>query len=265
MSFSDRGFTLSLALISLVLTIVLFFPVLYLIFSTSVGEYLYAIGDREVLLSIYLSILTASIATVISAIFGIPLAYILARKEFPFKDFIDSLLDLPILIPHTVAGIALLTVFGPRALIGSALKDFGIVFTNTIYGIVLAQVFVSSPLLVKTVKEVIAKIDESYVKSARTLGASALRAFFDIELPLAKRGIVTGAILCWARAVSEFGAIIILAYYPTTAPVLIFIRFETVGFSAAKAISALLLVVTLAIFIVLKLVQRWSEGAHFRG
>jgi len=250
------SFTLFLVFPSIILSIILFFPVINLLATTSATQYIEAFLDTEVRLAIFLSLFTATLTTILAVILGVPFAYILARKNFPFKSIVDSLVDLPILIPHTVAGIALLTLFGPRALIGSMLKNFGLIFTGTIYGIVLAQFFVSAPLLIKTTKEVLLKIDERFIKAARTLGASPRNIFLDIELPLSARGILTGAILCWARAISEFGAVIILAYYPYTAPVLIYIRFETWGLSASKSISALLLLVTLSIFILLKCIEK---------
>ena len=253
------SFTFLLAFLSIILSIILFFPVINLLATTSISQYIGAFLDTEVRLAIFLSLFTATLTTVLAIILGVPLAYILARKDFPFRNVIDSLVDLPILIPHTVAGIALLTLFGPRALIGSTLRNIGLVFTSTIYGIILAQFFVSAPLLIKTTKEVLLKIDENIIKVARTLGASSREVFFDIELPLSARGILTGAILCWARAISEFGAVIILAYYPHTAPVLIYIRFETWGLSASKPISALLLLVTLLIFILLKYIEKKGE------
>ena len=249
------SFYLVFLVFSIIASVILFYPILNLIFSTSPKQYLEGLTDTEVLMAIYLSILTASITTLVANLFGIPMAYILVRKSLPFRETLESLIDLPILIPHTVAGIALLTVFGPRAPLGSLLAMSGFQFTNTVFGIVLAQFFVSSPLLINTVKEVLSKIDEGYIKAARSLGASPFDVFRDIELPLIKKGVLTGSILCWARALSEFGAVIILAYYPYTAPVLVYVRFETRGLSAALSVSALLLVITLVIFSILKYVQ----------
>ncbi|MGQ4891411.1 MAG: ABC transporter permease [Candidatus Njordarchaeia archaeon] len=258
---TNSPFLFSLLFLSLITTIILFLPILTLIFSTSPNQYIEGITDSEVMTAIFLSILTASVTTLLANFLGIPVAYLLVRKDFPLRETVESFIDLPILIPHTVAGIALLTVFGPRAPLGSLTRTIGINFTSTVFGIILAQFFVSAPLLINTVKEVLAKIDEGYLKAARSLGATPFNVFRDIELPLIKKGILTGSILCWARALSEFGAVIILAYYPYTAPVLVYIRFETQGLSAALSISALLLVITLFIFSILKYVQR-RESAN---
>jgi len=237
---------------SLILTIILFLPIISLIVSTSPEEYVQAATNMEVLLAIFLSILSATIATIMAIILGVPFAYILARYEFAGRSIIEEMLDLPIMLPHTVAGIALLSLFGPRALIGSALANIGVYFVDTLLGIVLAQFFVSAPLLIKSALASFRSIDISLVKVARSLGGSQIRVFLDIELPLAMRGIGAGTVMCWMRAVSEFGAVIILAYYPMTAPILIYVRFTTQGLSASRPIAALMLIVTLIMFVVLK-------------
>ena len=237
---------------SLVATIILFLPIITLLATTPISGYISIFMDKEAMLAIFLSVLSATITTLLAIFLGVPLAYILARYDFFGKRFIEEFLDLPIMLPHTVAGIALLTLFGPRALIGSMLKNIGIYFVDTLWGIVLAQFFVSAPLLIKSALVSFRSIDDAIIKVARSLGASPLRVFADIELPLAMRGINTGAILCWMRAISEFGAVIILAYYPMTAPVLIFFRFTTQGLSASKPIAAVLLLITIVIFAILK-------------
>lgn len=251
-----RRTILPFLLFSFLTTIVLFLPIINLVLSTSPSEYWNVMHDKVALLAITLSIISATITTILALILGIPLAYIIARYEFYGKNIIEETLDIPIMLPHTVAGIALLALFGPRALIGSALLAIGIYFMETFWGVVLAQFFVSSPILIKTSITAFRSIDDQIIKVAKSLGASDLRLFVDIELPLAKRGIITGAILCWMRAISEFGAVIILAYYPMTAPVLIFYRFTTSGLSASRPIAAFLLLICLGIFIMLKYSSR---------
>ena len=244
--------TLFFLFFSIIATIVLFFPIFFLVFTTPPDGYFKAISDKEVIRAIMLSILTASLTTIFAIIIGVPFAYFLARYQFRGRDFIDSLIDIPILLPHSVAGIVLLSTFGPNQLLGKGLEIIGISIVDSIFGIVLAQFFVSAPLLIKTTKAVFESIGEDYIKAARVFGARRIRAFLEIELPMAQRGILAGAVLCWARAVSEFGAVIILTYYPYTAPVLIFIKFTTEGLKASKPISALLVLITLAIFLAIK-------------
>ena len=197
--------------------------------------------DPEVQGAIFISLFSATLTTCIALVLGTPLAYLLARTRFFGKSVVDTVIDIPILLPHTVAGIALLSLFGPHAPI-----------VNTLLGIVAAQLFVSSPFLIKTLRESFELIDPNLEKAARTLGATRSSAFFKVTLPLASRGILTGCILTWARAISEFGAVIILSYYPFTAPVLIWKRFVEHGLRAARPISVLLILVTSLAFICLR-------------
>jgi len=133
-------------------------------------------------------------------------------------------------------------------------------FIDTIFGIIIAQLFVSSPFYIKTVRESFEKIDPRYHNVARTLGATPSKAFVKVEFPLAAHSMVSGAILCWARAISEFGAVIILAYYPPIASILIYQRFVSYGLSSALPVTTLLIFVTVIIFVIIRLVQtRFQE------
>ena len=142
---------------------------------------------------------------------GTPLAYLLARYEFRGKFFVDLLIDLPIVLPPTVAGVALLVALGRRGVVGEHLDDGGITIGFTTTAVVLAQLFVSAPFYIRTVKAGFEAVEPVYEGVAWTLGASPLRTFFRITLPLAWPSIVAGAILCWARALSELGATLIFA------------------------------------------------------
>ncbi len=237
---------------SMIITIILIFPTFFMLVTTPPQDLASATLDREVIAAISVSILTSTATTLLAIFLGVPFAYFLSRYEFKGKNIIDSLLDIPILLPHTVAGVVILCTFGPHQILGKGLRALGISLIDTIYGIIIAQFFVSAPLLIKTVKAVFDSLGTDYLKAARVYGASKIRVFFEIELPMASRGIATGALLCWARALSEFGAVIILAYYPYTAPVLVFIKFTTEGLRASKPISSLLVLITLIIFIILK-------------
>ncbi|MGQ4833543.1 MAG: ABC transporter permease [Candidatus Asgardarchaeia archaeon] len=243
------------AFLGVIIFVLLLLPIANVLLITSPSSFLNAFFSPDVEESIILSFYTAAVATMIAVIFGTPLAYLLARYDFPFKKVIDSSLELPILLPHTVAGIALLTIFGESGIIGNILLPFGIRFIDTIFGIIVAQLFVSAPFYIKTVEESFSEIDSRYYYVARTLGAKPFKAFLYIELPLAFRSMITGSILCWARAISEFGAVIILAYYPPIAPVLIYQKFVLFGLSAALPITAVLIVVTLVIFALIKFIQ----------
>ena len=251
-----EALTLSFMALSLIIFLFLLLPMVNVIVQNPLDVLIETILDSEVQAAIFMRLLSATITTVVAIILGTPLAYLLAKREFPGKSFVDAVVDLPVLIPHTVAGIALLTILGPRAIIGRPLSQLGIYFLDTIFGIVAAMLFVSAPLYIKAAKDAFAGVDPDLEKAARTLGASPFKVFVRIDLPLAARGMLTGAILCWARAISEFGAVIILAYYPYTAPVLIFVRFMTQGLAASRPIAAWLMILTFAIFACLRILQR---------
>jgi molybdate/tungstate transport system permease protein len=208
--------------------------------------------DSEVIGAIWLTLFAALIATLIGFLLGIPLAYVLARHDFPGKRLIEGLIDVPIVVPHTAAGIALLFVFGRRFFLGRTFEMVGITFVDSIAGIVVAMLFVSIPFLIDSAKEGFRKVDVRLEKVARTLGASPWQAFFRIAFPLAWRSILAGNIMMWARGISEFGAVIILAYHPMIAPVLVYERFETYGLDYARPIAVLLILVSVLVFIVLR-------------
>jgi molybdate/tungstate transport system permease protein len=217
------------------------------------NNFLEAIKDLTVWSSIFLSLYAAFISTLIAFILGVPLAYLLAREEFFGKSIIEGIIDLPMVIPHTVAGIAILTVFGAHGLIG---QFSPIKFRDAIPGIIVAMLFLSVPFLVNSAKEGFKSIDPRLEYVARSLGASKLEVFFKVTFPLAFRSIMAGAIMSWARAISEFGAIVIIAYYPMVASVLIYDRFLSKGLLASRPVAILLLLICLLIFIALKLLVR---------
>ena len=206
----------------------------------------------EVRSAIMLTLFTALLATAIGFILGVPLAYLLARHDFPGKRLVEGFIDVPIVVPHTAAGIALLFVFGRQFFLGQAFSKIGITFVDTISGIVIAMLFVSLPFLIDSAKEGFKKVDVRLEKVARTLGASPWQAFFRISFPLAWRSILAGNIMMWARGISEFGAVIILAYHPMIAPVLVYERFETYGLDYARPIAVLLILVSVFVFIILR-------------
>ena len=208
-----------------------------------------ALMDQRVTEAIYLSVFSGFLATLISLVLGVPLAYLFSRYSFRGKVILDSLVDLPILIPHNAAGIALLFLFGPRSSFGGVFNSLGIRFVDTVAGIVLAMSLVSAPFMVRSAQDAFDAISRDMEDAARNLGASPVRVFLDISLPLAGRGIVSGCMLTWARAVSEFGAVMVLAYYPKTAPVLLFDVLVGEGLERALPITGLLLIIGILVLI----------------
>ncbi|MGH7657527.1 MAG: ABC transporter permease, partial [Gemmatimonadales bacterium] len=189
------------------------------------------------------------------ALLGVPLAYMIARSRFRGARFVQGIVDLPVVIPHPVAGIALLLFLGRQSAVGGALADIGLDIVSHVPGIVAAMLFVSTPILVSGAREAFVQVDPKLERVARTLGDSGWRAFRRVTLPLAGRGILAGAILAWARSVSEFGAVVILTYNPKVASILIFDRFTAFGLSAAIPAAVILLVVALVVFAVVRMLE----------
>ena len=251
-----KSFNAVFSLLSLIFIMLLMLPLVNMI-VTADTEVLHAtIADPEVLSSIALTLRAALWATIICGITGIPLAYLLARWNFPGKSLVQGMVDLPVMIPHTAMGIALLMVYGQKFLLGSALGKIGLFFVGTEAGISLAMAYVSLPLLVNAARDGFLAVDPKLEKVARTLGASAWQTFFRITLPLSWRTILSGAIMMWARGISEFGAVIILTYNPMITPILIWERFEAYGLKYARPVAVLLILLCLLIFAFL----RWLAG-----
>ncbi|MGD1120009.1 MAG: ABC transporter permease [Dehalococcoidales bacterium] len=239
-------------LLGLIILLFIAVPLGKMILGSNPGKLWDSLLDREVIGAIWLSLYAALIATVFGCLLGVPLAYLLSRYNFRGKRLIEGLIDVPIVVPHTAAGIALLFVFGRNFIIGRIFGHLGIQFVDSVAGIVIAMLFVSVPFLIDSAKEGFNKIDIRLEKVARSLGASPWQTFTKISLPLAWQSIVAGNIMMWARGISEFGAVIILTYYPMTAPTLIYQRFETLGLSYSQPIAALLIIVCVIAFVVLR-------------
>lgn len=219
-------------------------------------DFIDVIKDPLVLESIWLTFYTSFIATVIAVALGIPLAYILARYEFYGKGIIEAVVDIPIIIPHTVAGIALFSLLMRRGAVGTAFSKLGVVFQDNMWGIVMAMLFVSCPFFVGAAREGFKSINPNLERVARTLGASQWESFYQIALPLNFRHIFSGAIMSWARGISEFGAIIIIAYYPMVASTLILSRFNSDGLKGSQPIAVLLILVCFVTFVILRLLSK---------
>jgi molybdate/tungstate transport system permease protein len=244
-----------------VIVLFLALPLLKMVFGVDPNILRDTAVDPAVVGAIWLTLWSALIATAVGCVFGVPLAYVLARAEFPGKRVLESLVDLPIVVPHTAAGIALLFVFGRNFLVGRLFGKVGIEFVDSTAGIVIAMLFVSVPFLIDSAKEGFKKVDVRLEYAARSLGASPWQTFFRVSLPLCWQSILTGNIMMWARGISEFGAVIILTYHPMTAPVLIYERFETLGLHYAQPVAVLLILVTVIIFIGLRVLLYRREKA----
>lgn len=236
-------------------------PLLGLILQPSPSEIITTLNDKKVGESIETTLWASMLATLTFAIFSIPLAYLLARSEFKGKQIIFGIIDLPIVIPHSAAGIALLTVLSQQGVIGKTGQIFGISFPGHLSGIVLAMAFVSLPFLLNAARDGFVAVPIRLEKAALNLGASPLRVFFTISLPLAWRSILTGLIMMFARGMSEFGAVVIVAYHPMITPVMIYERFGAFGLKYARPVALIFIAVCLIFFIVLRVISNKKQHA----
>lgn len=235
-----------------VLILMVVIPLVRMILAADPAVLRTTVADHEVMRSILLTLRCAFWATLFCSVFGIPLAYIMARWRFPGRGLLQGVIDLPVMIPHTAAGIALLMIYGPRFLMGKAFASIGVTFMGTEAGISLAMAFVSLPFLVNAARDGFVSVNPRLERVARTLGATPWQTFFKVSLPLSWRSILSGSIMMWARGISEFGAVIVLAYHPMTAPVLIWERFESYGLKYARPVAVILILLCLIIFAVLR-------------
>ncbi|MEP6617844.1 MAG: ABC transporter permease [bacterium] len=249
---AHRAATMGVAGGSAVLLALLVLPVGALVLRGG-AEGLRQLGsDRELRQALALTVASATSATFVAVLLGTPLAYLLARGRMPAGALVSALVELPLLIPHPVAGIALLLAFGRASPVGGVLAHAGLAVVGSPLGIGLAMLFVAAPLYISAARESIARVDERYEAVARTLGDSTWRAVRRVTLPLARRGLSSAAVVMWARAVSEFGAIVILTYNPKVASVLSYDRFTAFGLDAALPVAAVLVLLALVPLLMLR-------------
>ncbi|MGH3881639.1 MAG: molybdate ABC transporter permease subunit [Actinophytocola sp.] len=218
--------------------------------------------SAEVGQALTLSLVCASLATVVCLVLGIPLAWLLARGELPGRGVLRALVTVPLVLPPVVGGVALLLVLGRRGLVGQYLHEwFGISLPFTTAGVVVAEAFVAMPFLVIAVEGALRAADPRYEEAAATLGASRWLTFRRVTLPSIAPGVVAGTVLCWARALGEFGATITFAgNFPgrtTTMPLAVYLALETDP-GAAIVLSIVLLIVSVVVLVSLR--DRWISG-----
>jgi molybdate transport system permease protein len=222
------------------------------------------LADSQVLEALRLSLLCASAATAVSLVLGVPLAWVLARSKARGISVLRALVTLPLVLPPVVGGVALLLAFGREGILGRLLDEWaGITLPFTTAGVIVAETFVAMPFLVITVEGAFRASDRGFEEAAATLGASRLTVFRTVTLPLIGPSLLAGAVLCWARALGEFGATITFAgNFPgrtQTMPLAVYLALESDP-DAAIALSLVLLVVSIAVLVGLR--GRWlSTGA----
>lgn len=233
-------------------------PLAGMVLHCSGATFVETVSDAEVRRSIGLTLGTSFAGASVFALAAVPFAYLLARRKFPLKRFVIGIIDLPVIIPHSTAGIALIGVLGRDSLPGRIAGQLGFSIIDHPVGIALAMAFVSLPFLIAAARDGFAAVPVRLEKAALTLGASPMQVFFTIALPLARRSIITGFVLMFARGLSEFGAVIIVAYHPMITPVLIYERFTSFGLAYARGVAVVFLLVSLMMFVAL----RWLSGGR---
>lgn len=249
-------FTLILLLLSGLVLLFIIAPITGMIVHTPGSQLADTLHDTEVTRSIVLTLFSAMAATLLFSLGIIPLAWLMARREFRGKRFVQGLIDLPVVIPHSAAGIALLGVISEQGYLGKFAGAFGLELVGSVAGIILAMAFVSLPFLFNAARDSFEAVDPRLEQAAMNLGASAHKTFLAISLPLAKNGILSGIIMMFARGMSEFGAIVIIAYYPMVTPVMIYDRFAAFGLDASRPIALLFIAISLLVFVVIRLLAR---------
>ncbi|MFP4622359.1 MAG: ABC transporter permease [Bacteroidales bacterium] len=233
-------------------------PLLGMFLHTEAGGIIDSVRDEEVVSSIRLTLVTSALGTIFFAFLSIPFAYLLARRNFPMKGLVLGIIDLPVVIPHTAAGIAVLGFISRDTVLGKIASAGGLTLVGHPVGIALAMAFVSIPFLINAAKDGFESVPVRLEQAAMNLGASPVRVFFTISLPLAWRHITSGMILMFARGMSEFGAVVIVAYHPMVTPVLIYERFGTYGMEYARPVAVLFILVSLVFFISLRMLSKRS-------
>lgn len=205
-----------------------------------------ALADPLALDALKTSLLSASLATLLIALFGVPLAYVLARWRFPLRPLVTLLVYVPLVFPAVVSGIAQLLVYGPYGPIGAFFARRGLELDTTFAGVVLAQTFVAAPFAIVAARAAFEAGSPAAEDVARTLGAARWRVFWTVSLPLARGGVIAGLILTWLRAMGEFGATAVLAYHPYTLPVYTYVQLTGLGVPAAFPLALLSLLASVA-------------------
>ena len=259
-----RPFTLLLGASLAVALTFLTLPIVAIFADTAPAELVESLGQEGALDALWLSLETSAIAIAIIVLVGTPAAYLLATRRFRGRALVITLVELPLVLPPAVAGIALLAAVGPSGILGGLVEDAGVQLVFAKAGVVAAITFVSAPFYLRQAEAAFGALDRSWLEASRTLGASEARTFLRIAVPAAMPGLVAGLALAWGRALGEFGATLMFAGalrgVTQTAPLAIYERFAT-DFTAALALSAVLVAVSGAILVTVKLATTQSRVA----
>jgi sulfate transport system permease protein len=260
------GFGITLGFAVAYLSIIVLLPLSALVLrpaTLGLDGFLGVLTDSRVLAALRLSFGAAAIAALVNAFFGLIVAWILVRYDFPGKRIVDALVDLPFALPTAVAGIALATIYAPNGWIGGLVAPLGIKIAFTPLGVLLALIFIGLPFVVRSLQPVLQDLDKEVEEAAVSLGANRAQTFRLVILPAILPALLTGFALAFARAVGEYGSVIFIAgnmpLVSEIAPLLIVIKLEQFDYAGAAAIGVIMLAASFLILLVINLVQRWSR------
>ncbi len=255
----DRGLFLVAGLFALFLGLPVATLVVRSVYDGSLGI---ALASPEILTALWLSLATTAVSLVVTVLLGLPLAIVLARRSFRGKSLVEAVVDLPIVLPPSVAGLALLLVFGRRGLLSAPFDVFGIIVPFTTVAVIVAQVFVSAPFFVRSARTGLSGVDRDLEDAARVDGASERHLFRTITVPLAGTALAAGIVMSWARSLGEFGATIMFAGNvegrTQTLPLVVYSEFQGGDLDASIAASAILVLAALAVLIAVRFLH-WGR------
>lgn len=256
------GFGLSMGFTVFYLSLIILFPLAVLILKTTSltwEQFFATVTDSRVVASYKISFLTALVAALVNAVFGLLVAWVLVRYSFPGKRFVDGLIDLPFALPTAVAGIALTAIYAKNGWIGSFLEPWGIKIAYTPLGITVALIFIGLPFVVRTVQPVLQELEKEIEEAAVTLGANRLRTFTRIILPELLPPLITGFALAFARGIGEYGSVVFISgnmpMKTEIAPLLIMTKLEQYDYAGATAIAVVLLLFSFVLLLLINYLQ----------
>ena len=259
----------SLAALAALFALFLGLPIVVLVARAVLdGSLSVAIASPVVLEALWLSSVTTAISLVVTVVLGLPLAVVLARRRFRAKGLLEAVVDLPIVLPPSVAGLALLLVFGRRGLLNAPFELLGISVPFTTIAVILAQTFVSAPFFIRSARTGIAGVDRDLEDAARVDGASERQLFRSITVPLAGAALAAGLVMAWARSLGEFGATIMFAGNvegkTQTLPLVVYSEFQGGDLDASIAAAAILVIAAFGVLMAVR-VFHWGKVLDVRG
>jgi molybdate transport system permease protein len=241
-------------------TLYLALPIVALFLRMTPDLFFDTLHDPDVASALWLSLFTTVISLSVVVLVGTPFAYFHSRYSYPGKVVVDTLIDLPLVLPPAVAGVALLVLYGRVGILGRYFNMLGISIAFTTLAVIMAQIFVASPFYLRQAKSLFEQLDPAYEQTARTLGASSMRTLVQITIPMTATGLVSGAVMTFGRALGEFGATIMFAGnlpgVTQTMPLAVYVGMEGSNINAGLTISILLVIISFAIMIAVRLIQK---------